>query len=439
MRPHFALLTLLLLARLSYGQATDAALKDRVVQLVERLDAEKPETRDQAEKSLVKLGARALPLLPDASKKLSDRQKAALERVRKALAEEQEKVQLDASKVTIQGTGIRLSEAIKQLQRQTGNPITDLREQAGAEATNPGLDLDIVDKTFFEALDTIAEKANISLNFYTSDGTIGLMPGAAPTDDKPDQIGEEPTPRPKPRILYVGPFRVQLNLIASSRDLRTGLDRANANFEVAWEPRLRPMLMALKTEEIKIVDDRDEEVAPEVSGESSSVILRPDIPASELNLNMAAPDRAAKILKSLKVRADVTVPAGIRTFRFPKLTAEGVTSKQGDMSVELESTEVDEATWKVNVTLSMAGEGPAFESYRQGLFNNRIWLQKPDGSRFENNGGSNNTASDGGKLSFEYLFVDAPGKPADYGLVYETPSKVLTIPLEFEFKDVPLP
>ena len=81
----------------------------------------------------------------------------------------------------------------------------------------------------------------------------------------------------------------------------------------------------------------------------------------------------------------------------------------------------------------------AFESYRQGLFNNRLWLQKADGSRFEHNGGFSNTSNDGGKLGFEYLFVDAPGKPADYQLVYETPSKVLTIPLEFEFKDVPLP
>ena len=83
--------------------------------------------------------------------------------------------------------------------------------------------------------------------------------------------------------------------------------------------------------------------------------------------------------------------------------------------------------------------GPAFESYRQGLFNNRIWLQKADGSRFEHNGGFSNTGADGGKLGFEYLFVDAPGKPSDYGLVYETPSRVLTIPLEFEFKKVPLP
>jgi hypothetical protein len=438
MRRHL-LFFLQTLPRLSYGQATVAALTDRVTQLVEKLDSEKAETRDQAEKSLVKLGARAIPVLPDTSKKLSDRQKAALDRVRAALAEDMEKTKLDASKVTIQATGIRLSEAIKQLQRQTGNPITDLREQAGAEATNPSLDLDIVDKPFFEALDLIAEKGGVSLNFYTADGTIGLMPGAAAADDKPDQIGEEVKPAPKPRVLYVGPFRVQLNLIASSRDLRTGLDRANAQFEVAWEPRLRPMLLALKSEEIKIIDDRDEEVAPEVSGESASIILRPENPSSEMNLNMAAPDRAARVLKSLKVRADVTVPAGIRTFRFPKLTAENITSKQGDMSVELESTEVDEAVWKVNVTLKMAGEGPAFESYRQGLFNNRIWLQKPDGSRFELNGGFSNTASDGGTLSFEYLFVDAPGKPADYGFVYETPSKILTIPLEFEFKDVPLP
>ena len=35
--------------------------------------------------------------------------------------------------------------------------------------------------------------------------------------------------------------------------------------------------------------------------------------------------------------------------------------------------------------------------------------------------------------------VDAPGKPKDHMLVYESPAKVVAIPLEFEFKDVPLP
>ena len=111
-----------------------------------------------------------------------------------------------------------------------------------------------------------------------------------------------------------------------------------------------------------------------------------------MNLNLKAPDRAAKTLASVKVKAEVTVPAGLKTFRFPSLAVkEPVTVKQGDIGVTLEGTEVDEQVWKVNVVLAYPGEGPAFESYRQGLFNNRLWLQKADGSRFEHNGGFSNT------------------------------------------------
>ena len=113
----------------------------------------------------------------------------------------------------------------------------------------------------------------------------------------------------------------------------------------------------------------------------------------------------------------------MKTFRFPSLAQENVTLKQGDVTATLQNVEIDEQVWKVNVELVYPGNGPAFESYRQGLFNNRIWLQKADGSKFEHNGGFSNTSSDGGKLGFEYLFVDAPGKPADYQLVYETPEQ----------------
>ena len=85
------------------------------------------------------------------------------------------------------------------------------------------------------------------------------------------------------------------------------------------------------------------------------------------------------------------------------------------------------------------GGGAAFESYQQGLFNNRIFLRKADGSVFDMNGGFNQIGGGDGKVAYEYIFVEVPGKPTDYQLVYETPSKVLTLPLEFEFRDVPLP
>ena len=413
--------------------AADAALKDRVLQLVERLDNDKAETRESATASLIKLGPKILPLLPDPAAVKSDERKNRLAKIRAALREQADEVSSAASRVTITGKGIRLSEALQQLQKQTGNPITDLREQLGAEVTNPALDLDIKDKPFFEALDEIARLAEVSTSFSTGDGSIGIMPGGS--------YGAAPgaPPKGKPVIQYSGPFRIELQQLSLSRDFQAGTALANIRLEAAWEPRLRPMLLKLKAEELKVVDDRKKEVKPQVSMESDEVVIRPENPAAEINLNLEGPERDAKKLASLRVKAEVTLPAGIKTFKIPSLAQKDVTAKQGDVSLTLEETEVDEQVWKVNVTLVYPGEGPAFESYRQGLFNNRLWLQRADGSRFEHNGGFSNTGSDGGKLGFEYLFVDAPGKPADYQLIYETPSKVITIPLEFEFKNIALP
>ena len=367
--------------------AADAALKDRVLQLVDRLDADKVEARDTATASLIKLGPKILPLLPDAATVKSAERKERLERIRAALIAKQDEVNTGASKVTITGKGIRLSEALQQLQKQTGNAITDLREQLGAEVTNPALDLDLRDKPFFEALDQIARHGR---------GLDSLLPPATarsaswPAHRRPRRPACRP-PRAKPLILYSGPFRIELQQLSLSRDFQTGTALANVRLEAAWEPRLRPMLLKLKAEEMKIVDDRKKDVKPQVAAESDEVVIRPENPSAEINLNLEAPERDAKKIASLLVKAEVTIPAGIKTFKFPSLAQKDVTVKQGDVSLTLEDTEVDEQVWKVNVTLVYPGEGPAFESYRQGLFNNRLWLQRADGSRFEHNGGFSTT------------------------------------------------
>ncbi len=407
------------------GQAeADAALKDRVGQLVDRLEDPKPEVRDEAQARLIKLGAKILPLLPDPSAITGKDRIERLEKIRSTLEEEAEEANSGASLVTIQAKGIRLSEALQQLQRQTGNPITDIREQLGGEVTNPAFDLDLKDVTFLEALDRVAKLADVTTTPATADGTIGIMGG---------------TPPKEPLVRYVGPFRVAFRQFAEVRDLQSGTASANAQLEVAWEPRLRPMLLTLKAEELEIKDDQGREVKPQSMMESNEVVLRPENPAAELNLNLDAPDRTAKKLSRFRVKADVTIPARMKTFRFPSLAQENVTIKQGDVSATLQGTEVDEQVWKVNLQVAYPDNGPVFESFRQGLFNNRIWLQKADGSRFEHNGGSSDNGMSDGRLSFEYLFVDAPGKPADYQLVYEAPSKVITMPLEVEFADVSLP
>jgi hypothetical protein len=407
------------------SEASDAALRDRVNQLVERLGSEKPEARETALAALTKLGPKILPLLPDSAAVPAGVRKDQLEKLREGLRKAQDEINPGASKVTIEGKGIRLTEALQLLQKQTGNPITDMREQLGADVTNPAIDLKIRDRSFFEAFAEIARLAEVGMEFYSGDGSIGIKPAMAGGNAPP--------------IQYTGPFRIELKQIGLVSDFEAGSRVANLQFAAAWEPRLRPMLLKLKADEIKVVDDRGKEVKPQMEMESDEVVVRPENPVADINLNLQAPDRAAAKLKSLKVKAELTIPAGIKVFRFPSLTQQNASLKQGDVGVTLQDVEVEEQTWKVHVELAYPGEGPAFDSYRQGLFNNRIWLQRADGSRFEHNGGFNSTGSDGGKLGFEYLFVDAPGKPSDYQLVYETPSKVITIPLEFEFKDVPLP
>ena len=118
--------------------------------------------------------------------------------------------------------------------------------------TNPALDLDIVDKPFFEALDRgRASRPRSTSNFFTGDGTIGIRPAMAAR---------------RRRRWSCTPARsaIEFKQIGAVRDFQAGTAAANAQFEVAWEPRLRPMLLKLKADELKIVDDQGKEVKPQV-------------------------------------------------------------------------------------------------------------------------------------------------------------------------------
>src|SRR6516165_6141534 len=72
----------------SLGQADgDAALRDRVLQLVDRLDSGTKQAQDAAQASLIKLGPKVLPLLPDAATAKTPERKQRLEKIRATLKE----------------------------------------------------------------------------------------------------------------------------------------------------------------------------------------------------------------------------------------------------------------------------------------------------------------------------------------------------------------
>ena len=150
------------------------------------------------------------------------------------MKEAMDQTNIGATMITLKAKGMRLSEVVQKLQAMSGNPLSDLREAEGADASNPSLDLDIENKPFLEALDIVAKKGGILPSFYTGDGTIGLMPGPMADNATPEVN--------KAMLQYPGPFRVAFKQFGVVRDLQTDVATASAQFEVAWEPRLRPML-----------------------------------------------------------------------------------------------------------------------------------------------------------------------------------------------------
>src|SRR6516225_9541967 len=100
-------------------QAVDAALRDRVLQLVERLDDPKPEARDDAQGRLIKLGSKILPLLPEGASVSSKERRERLDKIRTQLREAEQETKTGPSTVNIQAKGIRLSDALQQIQKQT--------------------------------------------------------------------------------------------------------------------------------------------------------------------------------------------------------------------------------------------------------------------------------------------------------------------------------
>lgn len=416
--------------------AAQDALKDRVDQLIERLGSQDSAAADAAAQALIKLGPRVLPLLPASGAQ------GANEAVARRLGEVRSSLESSgnrspsASRVTLQGEAMRLSDVMKALQQQTGNTLIDLREQSGQTATNPSVKLDFNDTPFFKALDEITAKAGLSLNFYNAEGAIAYLQA----DESMPAEGSKPASRPF--VEYVDAFRVSLNQILISRDFANGDSVANMRMEFVWEPRLRPLSMKLETGKIKAVDDKGRPIAASVAGESMELAIRPENPIVDVNLNLTAPPRDAERIASIELEAELTVPTRTVRLTLPDITRKDSLAESGNSRLKIVDFENEPPVWKIRAELSAARPAGAenVESYQQTNLAPTVGLAKADSARIPLNGGfSVGPGSSAGSLVYELLFVDITGRPEDHGLVLEIPGELKKIPVRWSFREIPLP
>jgi hypothetical protein len=338
--------------------------------------------------------------------------------------------------ITLQGSDIPLSKALKELASQTGNPVADRRREKGETKQ---LKLDLKNATFWQALDAIAKAADTRVSLYERDGKIALVDG----------------PHQAMPISYSGLFRVSVKEIHLHRYLDSDAHSCDIKLEVAWEPRFQPLFMENRPDSLVVQDDKGRAIEIPEEGKGPVAIGRPMV--QTINLRIPAPQRSAKQLGLLKGNLAVVGPTRMITFTFDKLakiekeaeakkeTKEGVTVYLRELRSEGGS---GDEVWTVGLLLEYPLGGPKFESFQSWLVNNKIYLEKEQAGivqQFPPNLGYETDDQTDTKAIIRYRFGDEPdkkltlGKFSDWKLVYSTPGRIVEVPVSFEFKDLPLP
>jgi hypothetical protein len=333
--------------------------------------------------------------------------------------------------VTFKGKNSALSKVLQTVQDQTGIEVRR------AMAEDPKIDeLNLQKVPFWKALDDIAKAADLRVSLYHRDNKIALVEGP---------YREVPTS-------YSGPFRITLKKLITLRDLETGAHGCLAKLEVAWHPPFQPFLVETRPDSFALKDDKglDQEM-PRL--DKAMGYVGGDRFATEIDVPIPALRRGVPRIGLFKGSLKMAGSAQMLTFTFDELKQAKAKDQDG-VSVAITNfdakvNEDKESLWTVAVALKYP---PA--TFKSENFQINAWLvrnqallvsRKPNGPRYSENAGYDSDDVAANQVVIRYRWVDDAdkkillGKPADWKFEYTTPGPVIEVPIDFEFKDVPLP
>jgi hypothetical protein len=397
--------------------------------LVRDLDAGQKAVRDDAERRLIELGAPALAVLPESRPGDSAEVALRLNRVRLALLRLKTAHALEASTVSLHVQNAPLAEVLAEIEKQTGNKLIDYRRQFGQQVDDVAVTLDLDRVPFWQAVDKL--NAAAGLTTYAFGGEDGLALVARTANEGPADLDRN-------HVVYCGAFRVKVRRLTTSRNLDAAAGELQVELEAAWEPRLRPLFLTVAAKNLSLFDDADRRLSP--TNPDLVLEVPPQGRASqvEVRFTTAAPRREAKSLRRFRGSFDVLLTAEMHTFRF-KLLAEHQREQQRAAAV----TVVLEPSRKINTLLELPirirYENPvnALESHRAWFYKNPAYLESEDGAK-TSPGSTELARQSNEELSLNLMFVD-PGDLSTKTFVYQTPADIVSLPIEFEFADLPLP
>ncbi|HEV3204559.1 MAG TPA: hypothetical protein VGY77_09255 [Gemmataceae bacterium] len=416
-------------ASFSFADQPKDNLKEKVDQLVQQLGDQDSEKQAAAAAALLKLGPQILPLLPKTDGKLSANQKKHLEAIHRTIQDARALKEIAPKTVTIQNKSITFADALKEITQQTGMKVMDRRRDQDAL---PRFALDLSKVTFWEAMDEIALKADLRISLYEREGGVAFVDG----------------PHQTLPVSHSGVFRIAVKRLVSVRDLETEHHVWLLHLEIAWEPRFQPLFLEIQPDKLVVKDGKGVELKNIPAGSGRAPVTKPL--AMETQIRVEAPSKPNDKISLLKGDMTMVGPSKMLTFTFDNLDQIQLGKKgkprketQEGVTVNLREFRVEPEIWTFGLLLEYPPEGPEFESFESWLVNNEIFLEKKNGKgRFAVNGGYDDEQA-GHKAVFNYRFIDdnnlSLGKPTDWNLIYRTPGTIVKFPIQFEFKDLPVP
>lgn len=418
------------------AHAQDAA--DKIDQLVEQLNADDAPQREAAEKALVELGLAGdadavdafLNALPKPNDDMPQEVQARLARVATEVRTRTAKKAVDATRLTLDVTEAPLKEVLEAIEKQTGNRVTDYREQFGQEALAKKVTLKVDDEPFFSGLDKMLDAIQMQPYAFSGEETLALV--------ERDQGALRRAGR---GAVYAGPFRIEATNVTAQRGLRSpDQSSLRIDLEIAWEPRLKPIALTQAAGDVKAIADDGREVPAAAEDAAFDVEVDAGAHAAEVTLPLQLPAREAKTLTSLTGKLTALVPGRIVDLKFEKLAAaKEVAQEAGGVTVILDRVVENQALWELHMRIKVESLEAGLESHRGWVFQNITFLQDKSGERLDN-AGFETTLQTEKEAGFVYLFELPEGREiGDYVWVYRTPTSIISMPVEYKLEDVPLP
>ncbi|MCC9606940.1 hypothetical protein LOC68_15350 [Blastopirellula sp. JC732] len=412
----------------SQADESQAKFSKQVAYLVRQLDAGSLAERDEAEAGLMELGPKALDELPEITDRTPAEVKARLERITAVLQKLQADSVTQPQLVTLDFKEAPLSEVLAEIEKQSGNRIVDFRGNFGQQKTDPKISIQCDKALFWEAIDRVFADANITAYPYAGEKNALAF------------VNRDAPGLPLNLATYSGVFRVEPTRIEMHRNLAPPIsDGMRINLQVTWEPHLTPILVKFPFDALVAADDQGTDLKLADGPVTYDVAVDSGQTSVDFVIPLNVPPRGSQTIESLKGKLISLVPGRVETFRFDRLAnTRGLRQEKGGVQVALEQFRKNRDLYDARVVVRFPGGSEALQSHLGWVDSNEIYLEAADGERLEH-AGYERFLEDSDAIGIAYKFILDDREPSDFTLVYKTPGSIVSLPVEFELDDIPLP